>query len=408
MDAIAGVAEGFPVIGPSPKLVISDDGSLYLIPEEYLQRGSFRREKSASRVLSLDDDQFYHFNSQSLQDFSVPDEVAGVLLRERGISGLVRPLTSPPTAAANEIPLYGNLRDPEWASIMLGGSCNSRCSFCYTSLIRKNNFSTSEAVDLIDRISHFGTVGVLVFTGGEVTIREDFPLLMDYARQRGFLQISLQTNGRELRDGRCLERLIESGLDSVLLSLHGATSETHDRVSGAAGSFHEALEALANLSALRVSVTTNTVICRDNYHELVNIPRRVSSVFGAGATLRFSYPIVEGAAFDNADSLLVNFSEVVPPLLSAIDEARCLGFQVETANFPNCLPDRDQTNVYTKESLSSLVQASPFYVVNALRGERSVKLQRCMSCTRRGSCPGIQIEYLKRFPESYVDIKAWP
>lgn len=395
-----------PIMTPPSKLVTSEGGFLYLIPEEDLQSEEFRQEKGASRVQSLIGDQFYHVDSQLMPKFSVPDEAAGVLLKEWRVSGLQHPLTGAPSLATDEIPLYGNLRNPEWASIMLSGSCNSRCSFCYTMWIRNIDFSTSHVEKLIDRISNFGTVQVLVFTGGEATIREDLPQLIDYARRKGFLHIGLQTNGRELGDRECAKRLIEFGLDSVLLSLHGATSEVHDHITGIPGSIREALEALTHLSALHIRITTNTVICRDNYRELPDIPRCLSSVVSPGATLRFSYPIVEGAAYDNVDSLLVEFSEVVPPLLSAIDEAKRRGFQVETANFPHCLPDHNRTNVYTRESLTSLVQASPFYLQNTLRGERAVKLQRCVSCTKNGTCPGIQIEYLKRFPESYRDINA--
>src|SRR5262249_8074072 len=149
---------------------------------------------------------------------------------------------------ANTVPLYGNLRDPEWASIMLNGSCNSRCSFCYTEWIRETSFSTAEVTEIIDQISNFGSLKLLVFTGGEATIREDLPFLIDYARQRKCAQISLQTNGRKLRDKEYLKQLLHSGLDSVLLSLHGATSETHDGISDIPGSFREALEALDNLS----------------------------------------------------------------------------------------------------------------------------------------------------------------
>lgn len=383
----------------SSKLVISGAGILYLIPVEYF------RVQGSSRVQSLDDDRIYYLGSESMSKFCVPDDAAGVLLEQMRISGLTHPLTGPPVVAADEIPLYGNLRDPEWASIMLSGSCNSRCSFCYTMWIRSADFSTSQVERLIDRIANFGTVQVVVFTGGEATIRDDLPHLIEYARRRGFSHISLQTNGRELRDIAHTNRLVESGLESVLLSLHGATSEVHDGITGVVGSFQEALEALAHLSALHIRVTTNTVICRANCRELPEIPRRISSALNTGATLRFSYPIVEGAAYDNVDSLLVEFSKVVPPVLAAIDEAKRLGFQVETANFPHCLPDHDQMTVYTKESLTSLVQASPFYLRNTLRGERSVKLQRCVSCKKNAACPGVQIEYLKKFPESYRDIR---
>src|SRR5262249_21723630 len=149
----------------------------------------------------------------------------------------------------------------------------------------------------------FETVRLLVLTGGEATIREDLPRLIEYARHKGIYDIVLQSNGRELKRLTYLKELARCGLRSVLLSLHGPDSSTHDSITRSVGSFQEAIEALSNLHAIGIPVTVNAVMCRDNYNTLEALVQLVSTMVQGAGTIRFSYPIIEGGAFDNRDSI---------------------------------------------------------------------------------------------------------
>lgn len=59
----------------------------------------------------------------------------------------------------------------------------------------------------------------VTFTGGEPTLRDDLPLLIEHAEQLGMV-CGLLTNGTALAKKKYLEMLLQTGLDHILLVLH--------------------------------------------------------------------------------------------------------------------------------------------------------------------------------------------
>ena len=225
--------------------------------------------------------------------------------------------------------------------------------------------------------------------------------LFEYANQAGFLDIALHTNGRELKNYRLVEKMVELGLKRVLLSLHGQNGEIHDKITGSPNSFSEVLGGLRNLKAFSIEPTINIVMCQDNYRQLIEIVKFLGETLDRRERIRFSYPIIEGAALENIDQVLVPFSQLKPSMLEAMQLAEEMGFDAQVANMPLCIPDeshRDTT--YDTQVLSEFVEVSPFYKFNVPRGEKSVKLNSCMQCSKAKLCRGIQIEYLRTYPES--------
>jgi pyruvate-formate lyase-activating enzyme len=337
---------------------------------------------------------------ESLLAYAVPDTHLVSFLVCFGVRGIHTPYkTKPYTSDPSEIPLHGNVTNPKWASISLGGSCNSRCIFCYTDWIRSvPDLRVSQIKDLIKRIAELGTKA-LVLSGGEATIRPELASLVEYAKRNGFSRIELQTNGRALREHELLRRLVEAGLTGVLLSLHGPDEKIHDRITGSQGSFSQAMSGLRNLRDYPVGLTINTVICQLNYMNLAQIVTLAARLLKDQGSIRFSYTIVEGAAFDNIDKVLVAFSKLRPSLLQAIQLTKELGLNAEVANMPLCTFGNCDTT-YDRVQQREFVDASPFYKFNVARGEKSVKFNKCSQCSKFTLCPGIQVEYLRAFPNS--------
>jgi hypothetical protein len=260
---------------------------------------------------------------------------------------------------------------------------------------------TNDVEKIIDRLAEIDTLQHLVFSGGEATIRHDLVALFQYATRAGFPDIGLYTNGRTLKSLPLATELTQVGLKSVLLSLHGHNEEIHDGITGDRGSFGEALECLHNLNSLSVATTVNVVMCQENYRYLVDIVRLLDVHLHGWGKLRFSYPIVEGAAYENSGRVLVSFSALKLPLKDAVELAEDCGFEVQITNVPLCITDQNHRNTgYDTTSLTQFVEASAFYKFNIPRGEKSVKLPSCLNCSERLLCRGIQVEYLRAFPES--------
>ncbi|MEQ8768706.1 MAG: radical SAM protein [Planctomycetota bacterium] len=139
---------------------------------------------------------------------------------------------------------------PVLATVVLTYQCNLRCFMCdsWRRGDDRPTWDTAEIRRLIDTLARMGTTG-LGFTGGEPLLRKDLDEILRHAVQAGPI-VHLNTNGTLLTRERT-ERLVDTGLQSVNLSLDGAIAETHDEIRGAKGAFDKVLRAAENLLAVR-------------------------------------------------------------------------------------------------------------------------------------------------------------
>ena len=121
--------------------------------------------------------------------------------------------------------------------------CNLKCAHCYAQAETDKGvdpISTAQAKTMIDDLAAYGAP-VMLFSGGEPTIRQDMPELAKYATEKGMRAV-ISTNGT-LIDRAMAKQLKEVGLSYVGVSLDGG-EEVHDRFRGVKGAFRRALEGL--------------------------------------------------------------------------------------------------------------------------------------------------------------------
>lgn len=85
------------------------------------------------------------------------------------------------------------------ALIDLTNRCNFNCNFCYAN-IKKSGIFVEPTLEEIDRImEHFRGKPIpppaIMFTGGEPTVRADFPEICAMAKKHGFKEVIVATNG---------------------------------------------------------------------------------------------------------------------------------------------------------------------------------------------------------------------
>jgi MoaA/NifB/PqqE/SkfB family radical SAM enzyme len=144
---------------------------------------------------------------------------------------------------------------PILGTLVTNYDCNLRCRMCRLPeggrLLRReagNPLSTEEMKSVIDGFADLGTKGI-GFTGGEPLLRPDLFLLLRHARKRGMLT-HLNTNGT-LMDEAAAQAILDAGVDSLNISLDGATRGTHDRIRGVPGAFARTVEAIRRLDRMR-------------------------------------------------------------------------------------------------------------------------------------------------------------
>ena len=147
-------------------------------------------------------------------------------------------------------------------------ACNLRCRHCRRletdDASALADLSTDEAYAFIDDLASLGKP-ILVLSGGEPLMRKDCFDLIARAKLHG-IPVALATNGT-LVDRRMAERIAQSGVKRVSISIDGADAETHDGLRGIQGSFASACAALRCLSAAGVSTQINATITRLNAHQ---------------------------------------------------------------------------------------------------------------------------------------------
>jgi MoaA/NifB/PqqE/SkfB family radical SAM enzyme len=399
---------------PGPELLLLDqlNSRLYVLPVAFhgsvtLLGGSVEENERARPYLALPSHQLLYADPGAISPFAVLDSDLAVVLERFQVDGL-RVASAPAFEPdSRTLPLFGNLSDPTWLSIQLGGQCDSRCTFCFTEWIRHEpKLTFQQATRALDEAAGIPTVKAVVFTGGEPTIRYDLVELAGYAHTLRFQSIGLQTNGHRIADPVYLERIVTAGIDKVLLSLHGARASTHDRITDHPGSFELAYRALIALGRRTEVVTeVNFVVCPQNRHEARELVVLVHDAAPA-ASIRYSFPIVEGAAYDNIEATLPTLESYIETVAEAVRLAHSHDFRVSTANVPPCISAAvGLPSNYVLSQRRTMLGVSPFVSSSARRGELSAKVAACEACVFAQDCGGLQLACLRRFPLAYQHFK---
>ncbi|MEG1413175.1 MAG: radical SAM protein [Acidaminococcaceae bacterium] len=149
-------------------------------------------------------------------------------------------------------------------------TCNLRCVHCYSSSEAKTydqELTTIEALKLIDDLAAF-QVPVLLFSGGEPLLRQDFLTLARYAASKG-IRPTVSTNGTVIT-AELAAQIKDAGIGYVGISLDGLEA-TNDQFRGVPGAFALALAGIRNCCAVGQRVGLRFTLNKHNYHEVAQI-----------------------------------------------------------------------------------------------------------------------------------------
>ena len=139
--------------------------------------------------------------------------------------------------------------------------CNQKCVHCYAAgqtCAEEPELSTDEWKRILDRCRAAG-IPQVTFTGGEPTLRDDLPELIDYAR---WFITRLNTNGIRLTPDYC-RRLREASLDSAQITFYSADTSIHNTLVGAPR-WDDTVAGIENALAAGINLSVNTPLCTLN------------------------------------------------------------------------------------------------------------------------------------------------
>ena len=291
------------------------------------------------------------------------------------------------------------------ALLKVGYACNNRCVFCHSAPHRgqfEANTAALAAKIVAARVRGFEMV---VFSGGEPTIRPDLGRLVRRVRREG-LALGFVTNGRRFAFRPFLDGLRAHDLRYVYMSLHGERAATHDRLVGAAA-HAEALTAIRHLAGVaEVQLTVNTVVTGWNVAELPAIVDLLAPV--GNLCLKFSYLEPKGDALAHLDELLIPPVEAAAAVRAAITRGHArfgaTGVTYAWDALPYCLMDGfgdlySDLATHGIEVMSEAYETTFFPVDHANKGHAPV----CAGCALRERCPGLYHEALDRYGHAFLE-----
>ncbi len=163
---------------------------------------------------------------------------------------------------------------PYLISYNLTKRCNLKCKHCYLDageLEGRFDMPTSEVLAVIDSIAEINPSAMLILTGGEPLLRGDIFQIVRHASDHGFT-VFVGTNGTGLT-GDTVERLKESGVKGVGISLDSVREEVHDEFRGLRGAWRETVQAMDLLREGGLPFQVQFSVTRENKGELKDMLR---------------------------------------------------------------------------------------------------------------------------------------
>lgn len=178
--------------------------------------------------------------------------------------------------------------------------CNNRCPGCLnesfihnfddrqiSSIFQRPTVNEIEWLNIIEQLPR--SIKIML-SGGEPTLYRDFAHLTKEINLRGHPFVVF-SNGRWTNHKKLLSHLRTCGnLKGILISLHGATANSHDSFTGIEGSFYETKMNISNAIEAGLPVKLSTVITCDNYQEIDEIVKLAQSLKAKSITFnRYLY-----------------------------------------------------------------------------------------------------------------------
>lgn len=281
---------------------------------------------------------------------------------------------------------------------------------------RASRIAAQTDADIKSMLERHPDRSAVVFTSGEPTLN---PMLSQYtrwARDVGFKEIGLVSNGRRFSYVGYANEIIEAGMNCVAVSIHGNDSRIHDGLTRTVGSFEQTWRGLQNLLARRhqfpaLRIHTSTVVTRRNVATLGALVKRLADAHVDTIVLNVMAPKGRGAT--HIERLMPRYESLVAEIASAILTLPGPDLhRVRVIDIPPCvsapLPGfvvgkgEDFQHYERRPSwLGRVLRPSRVHLASSSRAEREMHLRShgppCEGCTKKCSCPGVWTSYAEAF-----------
>lgn len=287
----------------------------------------------------------------------------------------------------------------ERVDIKVGFRCNNRCKFCVQG-DKRSYLAAKDKKEVKRSLKDAYNRGKdeVVFTGGEPTLHPHFLDLVKYAKETGFKEIQIQTNGRLFAYNDFCLKTIRAGATQFSPAVHGPNAKIHDFLTSSKGSFAQTTQGIKNLKKLNQYVLTNTVITTTNAKYLPQIAKLLVNLGVNQYQLAFIH--ISGRAAENKDWIVPKKTEIIKYIKKGLDVGIKANRKVMTEAIPYCLMKGYENYIAEKVIPPSAVYDAGFMVEDYAKYRRNkgkAKGPNCKKCKYYQICEGPWKEYPEIF-----------
>ena len=180
--------------------------------------------------------------------------------------------------------------EPKWIAWEITRRCNLKCIHCRSSseeIVKEHpDPSKEECFRIIDDITSYAKP-VMVLTGGEPLLREDFFEIARYGNKKG-LRVCLATNGTLINEEIC-EKIKDAEIKMVSLSLDGPDEKVHDNFRQQKGAFRATVNAAKLFKKHGIQFLINSSFTKRNQETIPEVYKLAKEL---GATAWYMFMIV--------------------------------------------------------------------------------------------------------------------
>ncbi|MBV1859502.1 MAG: radical SAM protein [Nannocystaceae bacterium] len=266
-------------------------------------------------------------------------------------------------------------------------ACNNHCTFCAVGTRTQIDGHPPRQREQLDRYRAQG-VEMVDFDGGEPTLNPELVGLIRYSRSIGYRMVNVTTNGRMCAYESYASKLVQSGLTTLLFSVHGHDARTHAQQVGVAEAFEQTTQGIRNCVRLRpagVELGMNVTITKGNHDKQHELTELAWSLGLKWLNIQFLTPF--GRATHH----------VAPDTQAAADQTRSVidtfgdRMKIQVINLPYCfMPGYER---YLQGDLLKLERHMVFVnneTVNlaGYLAERRTRKPQCATCPHACFCGG--------------------
>ncbi|MBF0232215.1 MAG: radical SAM protein [Desulfamplus sp.] len=257
----------------------------------------------------------------------------------------------------NQTYFYGTKSITTRGVIWLGQTCNLRCHFCYfQNRIKDKNhpdhpfMSLDKAKRICTTLRKFYHNDAVDIQGGEPTIYPEINELVAHCADIG-LKPTLITNALILDNLEKCKALKHAGINDLLISVHGLY-DAYDAMCGVKGAHKRQMKALQNLINQNIPFRFNCVLAKSALPHLEGVAKLAIETGARVVNFIAFNPFEDQQNNQRSLSDVPSYSEVSPPLVSAMDILENAGIECNVRYYPFCMvPERYRKNLYNFQQL---------------------------------------------------------